>query len=78
MLIGRLDGVVCQALVGGSGLGGLGTRSEAWAAWEARSEAAWEACQAKDVRLVGWLVGWLVSWLNGWLGSWLNGLLVGG
>ena len=33
-----------------------GARSAAWAVFETRSEAAREACQAKVVRLVGWLV----------------------
>ena len=38
----------------------------AWAAWEARSDVAWEACQATVVRLLGWLDGWLVCWLVSW------------
>ena len=46
-------------------------RSEAWAAWGAGSDVAWEACQATVVRLVGWLGGWLVGWLDGWLVGWL-------
>ena len=60
----------CKTLVGGNGLGGLGSTFEGLAAWEARSDAAWEAFQAKVVRLVGWLVGWLHGWLVGWLVSW--------
>jgi len=36
------------------------------AAWEVRSNAACEACQAKVVRLVGWLAGCMAGWLSSW------------
>ena len=41
-------------------------RSQAWAASQGRSDAAWDACQAKVVRLISLLVGWLHGWLVGW------------